>query len=250
MEVLVAAHVGFSWILSIADTCQWKEKGRIFTFPGKLSAVTTSACSYLKFPFPKYPDRPNSREWKQNSSCSLFRCISFLHVVHVVMGSVPTLAKTFQGGAIRQNILLLHRMACSRKEIQMAIQYRIVPFAATADMYSTHVGFSWILSIEAYLCSAQREDNAIRRTPGTLRKRPNKAKIRLRRVLTSPRKQKPTKSPNMPGRLPMIGKAMSKPKLTFAWNHATCAIPQITPETNEGRMSWHGIWLCFLLVTT
>ena len=54
------------------------------------------------------------------------------------MGSVPTLAKTFQGGGIRRNILLLHRMACSRKEIQMAIQYRIVPSAATADMNSTH----------------------------------------------------------------------------------------------------------------
>ena len=119
-----------------ANTCQSMEKGRIFTFLGKRSAVTTPACSYLKFPFPKYPDRPNSRsgvlnsrsatswsrqkffpqqrqertkinlrsikskmlgqnqEWKQNSSCSLFHCISFLHVVHVVMGSVPTLAKT------------------------------------------------------------------------------------------------------------------------------------------------------------
>ena len=153
------------------------------TFLGKRSAVTTPACSYLKFPFPKYPDRPNSRsgvlnsrsatswsrqkffpqqrqertkinlrsikskmlgqnqEWKQNSSCSLFHCISFLHVVHVEMGSVPTLAKTFQGGGIRRN-LLLHRMACSRKEIQMAIQYRIVPSAGTADMNSAHVVFN------------------------------------------------------------------------------------------------------------
>ena len=145
---------------------------------------------------------------------------------------------------------MLHRMACSRKEIQMAVQYRNCAIYVTVDIYSTHVGFSWILSIAAYLCSAQREDNAISRTPGTLRKRPNEAKIRLRRVLTSPRKQKPTKSPMMPGRLPMIGKAMAKPKLMFAWNHATCAIPQITPETNEGRMSWRGIWLCFLLVTT
>ena len=101
-----------------------------------------------------------------------------------------------------------------------------------------------------FMPSPQRQDNAMRRTPGTLRMRPNKAKILLRRVLTSPRKQKPIKSPMMPGRLPMIGKAMVKPKSMLAWNHATCAIAQITPETNEGRTSWRGIWLCFLCVTT
>ena len=139
--------------------------------------------------------------------------------------------------------------------IQMAIQYRIAPF-----MYLWHLWYL-LISIQQYssifdpccgifMPSPQRPDNAMRRTPGTLRMRPNKAKILLWRVLTSPRQQKPIKSPMKPERLAMIGKAMAKPKLMLAWNHATCAIPQITPETNEGRTSWRGIWLCFLCVTT
>ena len=97
-----------------------------------------------------------NQEWKQNSSCSLFHCISFLHVVHVVMGSVPTLAKTVGKKNLRiprrsnppkhPRTALAPQDGVQPQEIQMAIQYRIVPFA-TADMYSTHVGFSWILSI-------------------------------------------------------------------------------------------------------
>ncbi len=145
---------------------------------------------------------------------------------------------------------MLHRMPCSAAVKKSKWPSNTELYHLYVDIYSTHVGFSRILSIAAYLCSAQRQDNAISTTPGTLRKRPNEAKIRLRRVLTSPRQQKPTKSPMMPGRLAMIGKAMEKPKLMFAWNHVTCAIPQITPETKEGKMSWHGIWLCFFLVTT
>ena len=49
-------------------------------------------CAYLRSIKSKMLGQ--NQEWKQNSSCSLFHCISFLHVVHVVMGSVPTLAKT------------------------------------------------------------------------------------------------------------------------------------------------------------
>ena len=158
---------------------------------------------------------------------------------------------------------MLHRMACSSKEIQMESKWpsntgsHHLCTCGTCDTcgylfnsiqaYSTHVGF---YNCGIFMPSPQRPDNATRRTPGTLRMRPNKAKILLWRVLTSPRKQKPIKSPMKPGRLPMIGKAMAKPKLMLAWNHATCAIPQITPETNEGRTSWRGIWLCFLCVTT
>ena len=133
----------------------------------------------------------------------------------------------------------------------MAIQYRIAPFMylwhlwylwISIQQYSSIFNPCWVLSMTAYLCRVLKDqDNAMRRTPGTLRMRPNKAKILLRRVLTSPRKQKPIKSPMMPGRLPMIGKAMAKPKLMLAWNHATCAIPQITPETKrrENELAWH-----------
>ena len=144
-------------------------------------------------------------------------------------------------------------------EIQMAsdtgsCEYHLRTTEAPVDIYSTvfeHI--QPMLGSKHYgifMPSPQRQDNAMRRTPGTLRMRPNKAKILLRRVLISPRKQKPIKSPMMPGRLPMIGKAMVKPKSMLAWNHATCAIAQITPETNEGRTSWRGMWLCFLCVTT
>mmetsp|Transcript_12157 Transcript_12157/g.20034 ORF Transcript_12157/g.20034 Transcript_12157/m.20034 type:complete len:146 (-) Transcript_12157:863-1300(-) len=96
-------------------------------------------------------------------------------------------------------------------------------------------------------CLNYTEERAISKTPGTLRSRPTSEKMRLRVALTSPRQQQPMKSPMMPGRLPMIGNAIAKPTSMFAWNHATCAIPQITPETKEGMMSCRGMWLFFPL---